>query len=258
MSDDKQKIVTTHDIIKTLHGYYRDNSQYVIANSYVFNHDWESDVFVLNKAGYSYEFEVKVSRADFKNDLKKVRKHEMLSAGKSEKFSGIMRPNRFYYTVPTGLIKPDEVPEYAGLYYMTKYSFEEIKKAPLLHKEKFNFNDILCPKFYHHNYGLKYDNLRLVEENKFLRERYQYFDPDQFDKMKPPRVRSFLKKMRYVDYLKWMIEFKHRHTLIEILIEIGAVMERTGDQVYSHRHDYAEYSDRYRPLTEVEFRKFQK
>ena len=55
--------------------------------------------------------------------------------------------NRYYYVCEEGLIKPEEVPEYAGLIYVyseLKYvsgdilpgCMEEIKPAPLLHRER--------------------------------------------------------------------------------------------------------------------------
>ena len=47
-------------------------------------------------------------------------------------------PQKFYYCVPENLITADEVPEYAGLVYYTRWgSFKEIKKAPKLHDVKF-------------------------------------------------------------------------------------------------------------------------
>jgi len=52
-------------------------------------------------------FEVKVSRADF---LQEVRKKEFL---KSVPFA-----DKFYYACPDGLIKPEEVPQGCGLYYI--------------------------------------------------------------------------------------------------------------------------------------------
>lgn len=40
---------------------------------------WESDSLAITKSKYAYEFEIKISRADFKNDFKhKKVKHQML------------------------------------------------------------------------------------------------------------------------------------------------------------------------------------
>jgi len=45
------------------------NHQYVLVNSFVFN--WESDFFSITKNGTVYEVEMKISRADFREDFKK-------------------------------------------------------------------------------------------------------------------------------------------------------------------------------------------
>ena len=128
------------------HKYYADGL-------YVF--EWESDKLIWTKAGYIYEFEIKISRDDFKNDFKhKKEKHIVLastiardkakeiqmslfeqkekehpnhwSRESLERYYGDIdamakgkrMPNYFYYAVPTGLIEPDEVPPYAGLIYI--------------------------------------------------------------------------------------------------------------------------------------------
>lgn len=81
---------------------------------------WEADILEITKAGYLYEFEVKISRRDFKIDASKTetygrrrRKYDVLKAGE--------RVNYFSYIVPEGLIAPEEVPEWAGLIYARSY-----------------------------------------------------------------------------------------------------------------------------------------
>lgn len=81
---------------------------------------WEADILEITKSGYLYEFEVKISRKDFKIDAEKVesygkrrRKYDVLKAGE--------RVNYFSYIVPDGLISPEEVPEWAGLIYARVY-----------------------------------------------------------------------------------------------------------------------------------------
>ncbi len=115
----------------------------------------EADVLGINRTGYIHEFEIKTSRADFRADFQKTYKHYNLKNKKAiHKFKEwvngkktnndivhIIIPNRFYYVCIDGLIKPDEVPEYAGLYYITKFnSLKEVKKAPLLHRNKANIH----------------------------------------------------------------------------------------------------------------------
>ena len=154
---------------------YMFTSDHRLLNSFMFG--WESDVWILTKSGLSVEVEVKVSRSDFFADFKKKEKHKLLSNHKKEfvsvptngirkyymdgkafvycgencptKFKSIPDsiPNRFYYACPEGLIKPEEVPPYAGLIYPDKYN-SIVKKAPLLHKHKKDWTKILMDKYY--------------------------------------------------------------------------------------------------------------
>jgi len=111
----------------------------------------EMDVVGINRNEYTYEFEIKRSRSDFKADFKKTYKHYKLQNKlhtknynkwiKGKKTDIIERsiqiPNRFYYVCEEGLIKLDEIPKYAGLIYIkNKRDYVEIKNAPLLHREK--------------------------------------------------------------------------------------------------------------------------
>lgn len=133
--------------------------KYNVDGLFVF--EWESDKLLWTKAGYIYEFEIKISRADYRNDFKhKVEKHVLLNsalpdesteAREADLFGNLLKekrkrypqitteqardmmkpigermPNYFYYAVPEGLLEPDEVPPYAGLVYITTYkgSFE--------------------------------------------------------------------------------------------------------------------------------------
>lgn len=151
--------------------------KYQLCNAYVFQ--WESDFFCIAKSGVSYEVEVKVSRSDFFADFKKKRKHKVLG-NKGEYFvnrnfvpfspdaqgyknidsnwaprSRItiqslskIRPNKFLYAVPEGLIKESEVPEYAGLIYVSDRGMKIVKKPPMLHKKKNDFTKTLLDKYY--------------------------------------------------------------------------------------------------------------
>jgi len=56
-------------------------------------------------------------------------------------------PNRFYYACPEGLIKPEEVPVYAGLIYVSHYA-TIVKQAPFIHKRVMDLSKVLLEKFY--------------------------------------------------------------------------------------------------------------
>lgn len=118
--------------------------------------DWESDFVVLNQSGLYIEYEIKLNKYDFRADFKKLGKHKCLSAE-----INCLKPNRFFYVCPPGVIEPHEVPNYAGLMYYfpeeRRYPnrFMEIKPAPFLHREKLNLFKELAVKLMY-----KYLNLR--------------------------------------------------------------------------------------------------
>lgn len=166
----EKQALTAKDIIGALEQRYHD-AKYRLANAYIFKENWESDLFVQNRQGYSYEFEVKITRSDFFADRKKVDKHLILSTGSYVKQSSMwndqstgqhdrwitseqttehpLRPNRFYYVTPPDLVKKNEVPAYAGLIYCDGSSVYQIKNAPFIHKKLLNYEPALCNKFYH-------------------------------------------------------------------------------------------------------------
>ena len=108
----------------------------------------EADVFGINNNGYIYEYEIKRSRADFHAEFKnKKDKHERLvnrgaikiydewKNGKrtGEKYKCILIPNRYFFLCPDGLIKPEEVPEYAGLVYVDTRHIGGLREIKMLH-----------------------------------------------------------------------------------------------------------------------------
>ncbi len=192
-----------------LNGFFAYNSvKYNIDGLYVF--DWESDKLLETKSGYIYEFEIKISKADYKNDFKHKKDKHIILAGEErygDKYlpryyefleenrkrgnwceqnfiksasnnpyylvGGHKRPNYFYYTVPTDLITVDEVPEYAGLIYVDENKNLTIKKkAPCLHKEKYKDSDLnLGEKFYYNMDSWRSKCKKAWTESKMWREK---------------------------------------------------------------------------------------
>lgn len=114
---------------------------------------WECDMWTITKAGYWHEYEIKISRSDFKKDAKKHRcvrgsrtdivfKHDELY------LKSVVGPNYFWFATPPDLVTLDEIPEWAGLveidwkpiypYHLIANNLSVIKKAPRLHKVKFS------------------------------------------------------------------------------------------------------------------------
>lgn len=91
----------------------------------VFLGAFEADILEVTRAGYSYEYEVKISCADFKNDAKK--KDRFKEDNVNSKYDILRqgtRVNYFSYVVPEGLIKSEDVPDFAGLIYCRPYIFK--------------------------------------------------------------------------------------------------------------------------------------
>jgi hypothetical protein len=162
---------TAKFIDKALHDKYFKSANYVVSNVYAFHNAYkETDFLVANHSGYCYDIEVKVTRADFKADFKKVKKHSILEFGTYQnswrtgikdasgkrkmvaKYKDIKvksYPNRFYFATPPGLITVDELPSYAGLLEVDELGkVTKVKEAKLLHKDKLNIEKLLCRKFY--------------------------------------------------------------------------------------------------------------
>lgn len=139
--------VDAKDIIQSLSLRFV-NHKYLINNAYLF--EWESDFFSVSEALYLYEYEIKVSKSDFKDDFNKKGKHRLLESAVPDSFQ--KKPNKFFYAVPKGLIPSYMIPDYAGLIEVS--SADEpaniIKDAPFLHREKLfpKYMKILLDKFY--------------------------------------------------------------------------------------------------------------
>lgn len=181
--------MNSEDIKRQLN-YCFSNYDYKLYNVYIFHS--ESDFFCVSKSGYVIEVEIKISRSDFKNDFKKTlsdgnNKHQHL------KSTSTYKPNKFYFAVPEGLIKKEEVPDYAGLIYIHEkisefsgkktYSFTDVKHPKFLHKENLFKNNkfvlSLMNKFYWQTVALKHRSEILDTEINYGYKRidfkaYQY------------------------------------------------------------------------------------
>lgn len=160
-----QPVVWTEQTMQDKLQFFRSNPRYILKNLYVFG--WESDLLFLCKSGIWTEIEIKVSRSDFLADLKKVEKHGIFADKENQ-----MKPNRFFYAVPRGLVQPDEIPEYAGLLWVNEQSCcpDMRKPAPLLHNHKISPEDLkLADKFYFNMVNAKNETMiakKMAEEFK--------------------------------------------------------------------------------------------
>lgn len=111
---------------------------------------WECDVARIMPSGRWHEYEIKLTKADFLADQKKSQerghgrerhskiKHLSLAFGETT------GPNCFWYVLPQSVADVVQIPDWAGVVIATPDSkgvtwVSEAKKAPLLHKEPFQF-----------------------------------------------------------------------------------------------------------------------
>lgn len=197
---------TEEYIQQKLNNFFAMNTmKYVIENLYVFK--WESDKLIETRSGLMYEYEIKVSRSDYKNDFKNKKDKHVILEGKEEhipsyeeykerfKYYGgdisdeyyrtenFKKPNYFYYAVPEGMIDASEVPSYAGLIYVLPEGKHEtkdgmwcstgiytVKQAPKLHNIKYTDEELgLSEKFYYNMLNWK-DKCKEEKDRRLLME----------------------------------------------------------------------------------------
>jgi hypothetical protein len=127
----------------------------IVAQNYYLG-GFEADLLHILE-GKLYEYEIKVSRSDFFKDFEKKDKHEKLQAGKLA--------NKFYFVVPTCLVKIAEVPAQYGLIYVNEQGkISTVKRAKELHKEKVGeaFYTILARNFMFRLIAEKAKNAKLL------------------------------------------------------------------------------------------------
>ena len=127
---------TEYKVQQILRKYFLAEStkKYDLFNLFIYQ--WESDYLAITRSDIVYECEIKISRQDFLNDSKKKNKHLIIEGNANNDYD---RPNYFYYAVPDGLIKIDEVSDYAGLIYVNPGYISIMKQAPKQHDGKFDY-----------------------------------------------------------------------------------------------------------------------
>lgn len=130
--------MTSQDIQKIIFKEYYERGHCPIAGNITVPYLYEADVLSISGTGLSYEFEIKVSKADFKKDFTKTKKHSSLRTRglNHQNQNTLYIPSYFFYVCPENLIDVSEIPEYAGLIYCTENGLKEIKNAPRLHTIK--------------------------------------------------------------------------------------------------------------------------
>jgi hypothetical protein len=138
----EENMKLANEIQKALIGFIRGNGYEIVIPNFHLNGGWEMDLCRITPAGVVYEYEIKISRADYFQDFKKgydsfgghvvKNKHDLLKWGELD-------VNRFFFVLPEGLVKLDELPSYAGLITYKGGWFTPIRGGKMLRK-KFNID----------------------------------------------------------------------------------------------------------------------
>lgn len=137
------------------------------------------DIFKLTKSGLVVEYEIKVSRADFKNDFSKSyevydfsnggrrivvkNKHVEMAAGRTD-------INRFFFVMPAGLVRLAEVPKHCGLIEFNSGRLTITKNAPLIRRTAPNIDfKELARSLSWREWNLKTKLIRKYENRKFTK-----------------------------------------------------------------------------------------
>lgn len=214
----KEEIKWTEDTIQKVlrYGFLSPNSiKYVMENLTVYK--WESDTLLVTKSGYAYEIEIKISRADFRNDFKHKKNKHLFLERKAGDLGAVLddryRPNYFYYAVPEGLISPDEVPDYAGLIYIHPLSswphfrVDNVKVATQLHKTKFDAERLgLMDKFYYNYRNWKQSFESKFEDYKHLLDEAKSFEGKNYGLTLPQADKKIKEQEETIKLLEKRLE----------------------------------------------------
>lgn len=254
---DKDFNFTEEYIQKRLDGFFAESTKkYVLENLFVFR--WESDKLIETRSGLIYEFEIKVSKSDFKNDFKNKKDKHVILEGTQEflpcyteienkygdyykehyKTSRYKKPNYFYYAVPEGLVEESEIPPYAGLIYVVPDNFVSkdgkyiwsgyyiVKQAPKIHGEKYSDDELkLGERFYYNmlNWKTKY---REMKEKLLLSEGTEH-------------------KIPYIDLLtKYEKEKKENKAWKKIADQNGETINTQQNTIYDDKKIIRAYRDK--------------
>lgn len=125
---------------------------------------YQADFLSVSKTLLVTEFEIKITAADFRHDfVSKAEKHHMIENaqlhykertwlgardGHETRILDSNIPNYFIFVCPEGIIAEDQVPSYAGLYWIVPsrwrngFEIRVIKKAKRIHIQQISTSNI--------------------------------------------------------------------------------------------------------------------
>lgn len=154
--------MTAKDISLPIQKYYHRLGNTLQICGYSGMNFFMPDILIITRAGLAIDVEVKISRSDFKADFKKWKHWNFAN------LADVGNTNYFFFACQKGLIKLEEIPEYAGLIYVDGEQVEIIKKAPRLSKIKVTpdlIRSIACSLSDKCIYGESFMNAKRKEQN---------------------------------------------------------------------------------------------
>lgn len=170
---------TERDIQVSLISRFWSGSQLLMPN-YTPRDWWECDLFRVTKAGYFYEYEIKLSLSDFRADRKKTMSrygrgmdgkwgyHKVAEKHKAlrERRAG---PKCFYWVMPEGLVRPSEIEDWAGIIHVLERSrLQEFRPALPFDRPKVERKEIQLAReraYFRYLHGLGSANREEKKEN---------------------------------------------------------------------------------------------
>jgi hypothetical protein len=134
---------TEYNIQRMISRRWLNQAKYLMPNLHYAHSRVEADMLLVRRgSGYTEEFEIKLTTADFKADSNKIFKHNMFSRLFKGGDTKLHFPNRFSYVIgPDVDMTKIEVPEYAGLYRAGRNTLICEKCPPLIHKNKWDWTE---------------------------------------------------------------------------------------------------------------------
>lgn len=135
----KKEYIVTSGWIDTYNG--ASWGQFKCLQINVSSHSWRRNPvdleFLHEEDSFGYWYRInKTRQVDFRERIIELK--PVSQRIKIEKIEDRFIPNKFYYCCPEGLLKKEDIPEYAGLLYYNAENKQiyEVKKAPHIHKRQ--------------------------------------------------------------------------------------------------------------------------
>lgn len=137
----KKNKPTVREIQKCIYSLYKTKGyKYFSSNSFGLG-EFEVDfVGVHPENMFCVEFEIKMTKSDFRADFKKKNKHELLK-------KGLWPVNQFFFVAPRGVLSSKDIPRHLGLITVDKIPmYRDIVKKNYTRSVKYYKYDIAIEK----------------------------------------------------------------------------------------------------------------